>query len=210
MFTIRVGTDLQAFHVHKGLLAGLSDEMRNYVYSDTKGGRATTMDMKQVSPDTMHRFMEFCYYGDYLCASDAGNNSDPLKDKNTTEVLPLLLTHAGVYVFADMFNIVSLRRLSRGKIIALTPFFGRLEDRAHALAMISLMDYVLYSIPPTPERSDKLVTFLARYAGYLIEELGGYPEFHAVLEGSGREDFFKVFCRCVKAGEGGVPLADVE
>jgi len=168
------------------------------------------MDMGQVSPDTMHRFMEFCYYGDYLYASGAGNNSDGLKDKNATKVLPLLLTHAGVYVFAYMFNIVSLRRLSRSKIIALTPFFGRLEDRAHALAIIALMEYALNNIPATPENPDKLVKFLARYAGYLIEELGGYPEFHAVLEGSAREDFFKVFCRCVKAGEGGVPWTDAE
>ena len=168
------------------------------------------MKMKHVSPDTMHRFMEFCYYGDYLYASSAGNNLDPLKDKNATKALPLLLTHAKIYVFAYMFNIISLRKLSRSKLIALTPIFGKLEDRAHALAMISLMDYVLHNIPATPETPDKLVKFLARYAGYLIEELGGYPEFHAVLKGSAQEDFFKVFCGCVKAGKGGVPWTDAE
>ena len=169
------------------------------------------MEMGQVSPDTMRRFMEFCYSGDYLYTSGSENNSDdPLKDKDAIEALPLLLTHAKLYVFANMFNIISLKELSRSKIIALTPSFGELEDRANALAMISLMDYVLRNIPAATETPDKLVKFLARYAGYLIEELGGYPEFHAVLAGSAREDFFKVLCRWVKAGDGEAPWADAE
>ncbi|PUU79452.1 hypothetical protein B9Z19DRAFT_979589 [Tuber borchii] len=211
IFTIRVGTNLQTFHVHKDLLAGLSDEMRNYVYSDTKEDQEISMEMEHVSPDIMHRFMEFCYSGDYLYASGSESNSDdPLKDKDATDALPLLLTHAKLYVFANMFNIVSLKKLSRSKIIALTSFFGQLEDRAHALAMISLIDFVLQNIPAATETPDKLVKFLARYAGYLIEKLGGYPEFHAVLAGSAREDFFKVFCGCVKAGEGKAPWTDAE
>ena len=169
------------------------------------------MEMGHVSPDTVHRFMEFCYSGDYLYTSGAEKTSDdPLKGKDATEALPLLLTHAKLYVFADMFNIVSLKELSRSKIIALTPFFGKLEDRAHGLAMISLVDYVLHNIPVATETPDKLVKFLARYAGFLIEKLGGYPEFHAVLAGSVREDFFKVFCRCVKAGEGEAPWTNAE
>ena len=170
-----------------------------------------SMEMGQVSPDTMHRFMEFCYSGDYLYASGAENNSDdPLKDKDATEALPLLLTHAKLYVFADMFNIVSLKELSRSKIIALIPFFGQLEDRAHALAMISLIDYVLHNIPVATETPDKLVKFLARYAGFLIEKLGGYPEFHAVLAGSAGEGFFKVFCRCLEAREAVAPWTNAE
>ena len=72
------------------------------------------------------------------------------------------------------------------------------------------MNYVLHNIPATTETPDKLVKFLARYAGFLIEKLGGYPEFHVVLASSRREDFFKVFCRCVKAGEGEAPWTDAE
>jgi len=76
--------------------------------------------------------------------------------------------------------------------------------------MISLMGYVLHNIPVTTETPDKLVKFLERYAGFLIEKLGGYPEFHAVLAGSTRESFFKVFCKLVKAGEGEAPWIDAE
>ena len=179
--------------------------MRNYVYKDTKEGQEASMETWHVIPDTMHRFMEFCYSGDYLHAENSSD--DPLKDKDATEALPLLLTHARVYLFADVFGIVSLKELSMKKIIALTSFFGQLEDRAHALAMISLMDYVL---PVATDTQDKLVKFLARYAGFLIEKLGGYPEFHAVLATSGRDDFFKVFCKWVKAGEGEAPWTDAE
>ncbi|PUU79453.1 hypothetical protein B9Z19DRAFT_979717 [Tuber borchii] len=211
MFTIRVGTDLQAFHIHKDLLAGLSDEMRYYVYDDPGEGQESTMEMEQVSPDTMRRFMEFCYSGDYLYTSDSeGSSDDPLKDKDAIEAPPLLLTHAKLYVFADMYNIVSLKELSANKIIALMPFLGKLEDRADALAMIALMDYVLNSILVTAGTSDKLVKFLARYAGCFIEELGGYPEFHTVLATSAGTDFFKVFCRRVKAGDGKAPWTDAE
>jgi len=183
--------------------------MRTRVYDDTEeAGQEIRMEMEHVSPDTMHRFMEFCYSGDYLYAE---NGSDgPLKDKDATEALPLLLTHAKLYVFADTFNIASLGELSRNKIIALTPRFGQLEDRAHGLAMISLMSYVLNNIPAATETPDKLVKFLARYAGSLIEKLGGYPEFHAVLASSAREDFFRVFCRCLKAGEVQAPWTDAE
>jgi len=180
----------------------------NYVYNDTKEGQEISLEMGHVSPDTLRRFMEFCYSGDYLHAES--NYDDPLKDKDAAEALPLLLIHARLYVFADMFNIVSLKELSRKKIIALTPFFGQSEDRAHGLAMISLMGYVLHNIPVATETSDKLVKFLARYAGYLIEKLGGYPEFHAVLASSTREGFFKVFCKLVKAGEGEAPWIDAE
>jgi len=182
--------------------------MRNRVYKDTKEGQEAGMETWHVSPDTVHRFMEFCYSGDYLHAES--NSDDPLRDKDATEALPLLLIHAKLYLFADMFNIVSLKELSRKKIIALTSFFGQLEDRAHALAMISLMDYVLQNRPVATETPDKLVKFLARYAGYLIGKLGGYPEFHAVLANSAREDFFKVFCKWVKAGEGEAPWTDTE
>ena len=90
-----------------------------------------------------------------------------------------------------MFNIVSLKELSRSKTIALTPFFGQLEDRVHGLAMISLIDYVLHNIPVTAQMLDKPVKLLARYAGFLIEKLGGYPEFQAVLASSVREEFFQ-------------------
>jgi len=166
------------------------------------------MEMGHVSPDIMHRFMEFCYSGDYLHAEN--NIDDSLMGEDATEAFPLLLTHAKLYVFADMFGIASLKELSRGKIIALTPFFGQLEDRVHGLAMISLMGYVLHNIPAATEKPDKLVKFLARYAGFLIEKLGGYPEFHAVLASSAREDFFRVFCRCLKAGEVQAPWTDAE
>ena len=114
-----MGTDFQAFHIHKDLLAGLSDELRNYVYNDTKEGQESSMEMGQVSPDTMRRFMEFCYSGDYLYTSGAENDSGDLpKDKDATEAFPLLLTHAKLYVFADMFDIVSLKELFRSKLIA--------------------------------------------------------------------------------------------
>jgi len=177
--------------------------MRTYVYKDTKEGQEDGMEVGHVSPDTMHQFMEFCYSGDYLHAENSSD--DPLRDKDATQALPLLLTHARLYVLADMFNIASLKELSRKKIIALTPFFGLLEDRTHGLAMISLMDYVLHNMPAATETPDKLVKFLARYAGFLIEELGEYPEFHAVLASSAREDFFREFCRCLRAEEDEAP-----
>jgi len=163
------------------------------------------MVIGNVSPDTMRRFMEFCYSGDYLRAENGSD--DPLKDK---DVHTLLLTHARLYVLARMLNIVSLKELSRNKIIALTPLFGQLEDRAHGLAMISLMGYVLHNIPAATDTPDKLVEFLARYAGFFIEKLGWYPEFRAVRAGFVREDFFRAFCRCLKAGEGEAPWTHAE
>ena len=69
---------------------------------------------------------------------------------------------------------------------------------------------MFHSIPATTETLDKLVKFLARYGGFLIEKLGRYPEFHVVLASSRREDFFKVFCRCVKAGESEALSTDAE
>jgi hypothetical protein len=209
IFTIRAGTELQAFHVHKDLLAGLSDEMRNHVYNDMREGKANVMDLKHISPETMHRFMEFCYSGDYLFPPGA-ERKDPLKYKEATEALPILLTHARLYVFAEMFNIVSLKRLSADKIIAITPLFGRLEERAHGLAVISLMEFVLDNIPATTETTDRLVKFLARYSGYFVEQIGGYPEFHALLASSAREDFFRVFCKWVRAGGDREPWTDIE
>ncbi|CUS14355.1 unnamed protein product [Tuber aestivum] len=209
IFTIRAGSDLQAFHVHKDLLAGLSDEMRNHVYNDMREGKVNVMDMGHVSPDTMQRFMEFCYSGDYLYAPGAENNEDPLKDKEATEALPILMAHAKLYVFAEMFNIASLKKLSGDKIITLTRLFGELEERAHGLAVVSLMEYVLDNIPATTESTDRLVKFLARYSGYLIEKIGGYPEFHLALASSAREDFFRVFCKWVKAEKEKEPWDDL-
>ena len=207
-----MGADLQAFRIHKDLLAGLSDEMSYYVHSSTKESQNIMgMEMKHVSPDIMRRFMEFCYRGDYLHASGAENDfDDPQKDKDVTVAISLLKTHAKLYVFADMFNILSLKELSANKIIALMPFFGKLEDRADALAVIALMDYVLNSILVTAGTPDKLVRFLARYAGFFIEELGEYPEFHTVLAASAGTDFFKVFCRWVKVGDVKALWTDVE
>ena len=120
-----LGTNLQAFQVHRDLLAGLSDELRTCVYKDMEEGLDLIMDVVgQASQDTIRRFMKFCYSRDYLYASGTEKNSNcPSKDKDAIEALPLLLTHAKLYVFANMFNIISLKELSRSKIIALTPSF---------------------------------------------------------------------------------------
>ncbi|KAG0635307.1 hypothetical protein HOY80DRAFT_457052 [Tuber brumale] len=210
IFTIRAGADLQAFHVHKDLLAGLSDEMRNHVYNNMKEGKENTMDLKHISSETMYRFMEFCYSGDYLFPPDAEKGDNPLRDKEATEALPILLTHARLYVFAEIFNIASLKKVSGDKIIAIAPLFGDLEERAHGLAMISLMEYVLDNIPAATETTDRLVKFLARYSGYFVRKIGGYPEFHALLASSAREDFFRVFCKWVNPVGDRYPWTDIE
>ncbi|KAG0635695.1 hypothetical protein HOY80DRAFT_892627 [Tuber brumale] len=200
MFTIRAGSDLQAFCFHKELLAGLSDEMRHHVYNDMREGPANTLDLKHVPPEIIRRFMEFCYTGDYLHASGTDNLYNSPRDREATEALPLLIIHAKLYAFAEMFNIALLKELSKSKITVLTPSLRRLEGRAHGLAMISTMARVLEDIPTTTEMSDKLVGFLATSTGFLVEQIREYPESHGFLHflTTHEKPFFRVFFRLAR------------
>ncbi|KAG0134226.1 hypothetical protein HOY82DRAFT_232928 [Tuber indicum] len=181
MFTIRAGSDLQPFHFHKELLAQLSDEMRHRVYNDVREGPANTWDLKDMPPEAIHWFMEFCYSGDYLYAPGTDNLRNLPGSREATEAPPPLVTHTKLYGFAEEFNIASLKELSKSKITVLAPSIKKLEGKAHELAVVSTMGRVLGDIPAATEMQDKLVGFLVAYSGILIGEVQGHPEPHGVL-----------------------------
>lgn len=65
MFVLRAGPALKPFRVHKQLLSVVSAELRKHVYNSMKEGEEGSMDMPHVPEETMIRFLQFCYTGNY-------------------------------------------------------------------------------------------------------------------------------------------------
>ncbi|KAF8459941.1 hypothetical protein BDZ91DRAFT_740635 [Kalaharituber pfeilii] len=120
------------FYIHKALLANISSELRKHVHNEMKEGKEGVMTLGDVDKETMARFVEWAYTGDYPVeetsrrrlpagvpglgagakGGTAAGSGGASKTHDKTSAATSLLPHAKLYVLADRFNIPDLKLLS--------------------------------------------------------------------------------------------------
>lgn len=84
---------------------------------------------------------------------------------------PLLL-HTKLYVFAEMYMIEPLKKLSMENLIAQLQVFGGLEAGHEREAVFDVLTFAFSSRVPV---NDVLLHWLARYASWRLDELKQIP-----------------------------------
>ncbi|KAF8461621.1 hypothetical protein BDZ91DRAFT_373041 [Kalaharituber pfeilii] len=150
--------DNTAFFVQRELLASVSPEMRKHIENGMKEGLNGEMVLYDVDEDTLQRFLQWAYMKDYETSQSTN---------------PALLLHAKLYVFADRFNIGSLKDLSFGKLISILNE-DPVPDPSAAADVFTAAKYAIENLPALTE---SLVDYLLRYIAQMLDNVCGLPEF---------------------------------
>ena len=205
MLNILAGPNLQQFRIHRGLLAALSEEMRQLVYKGAKEGskeQAGDSDLKlpEASEEIMAYLSEFCYTGDYNadsgmwdhCRLKPGTTSHATEN---TEDQEKALVHARLYVFAKRYNIEALQVLAMDSLLK---FMANATIEGVGL-IPCLVGYALGNIPEA-QITDRLVVFLAKCTAWVTQSKStSSKQFHRLLASVSRKDFFTVFCEYMES-----------
>lgn len=95
----------------------------------------------------------------------------------------VFLCHARLYVFAEKFDIGSLKTLSLHKLHRTLAEFTLYSDRTEDIA--NLLRYSYSNTPDRSESIDALRSLVIHYAVCVIEGLARSVEFQSFLEGGG-------------------------
>ena len=174
------------FNVHKGLL----QHRCNVLYVACTGAfkeRLEGYKFDAVTEETLIRFMQWLYTGDYSAESLTRRDPRELDDKIGLAALwldPLetdknhsVLVHARVAVFADTYLVDDLKGLATGKIKTDLELIGRPRRASRALLVIKLLDLASSNLHP----QDPLLDFLGRYSAWCIKDLRAQPLFQDVV-----------------------------
>lgn len=145
----------------------------------------TSVEMKEVSEETMERFSEYCYTGGY----------DVYLRPNTMGCIAeeKALAHARLYVFAKSYSIKALQELVVRNLFDLIAYCSHVKLRV----MPGLVEYTLENIPEEPI-PDRLVDFLARGTASMVDISNeNCKSVRSLLASISRKDFFAVFCESV-------------
>lgn len=202
MFTLRAGPSLKPFRVHKQLLGEISSELRGHVFNGMKEGQEGSMDMVHVSEETMCRFLEFCYTGDYpeptASSSPDTKQEEGDKEEEVYASFQKLLPNANLYVLSDMYNIGSLKDNAFAKITAHIIEIGdRLEEK-EMKAVVELFEYAFENLPERENQVDPLLDYLGRYTAWALHRFRENEDFMSLFVGSDRSDFLRLIFNNVR------------
>ncbi|KAF8458726.1 hypothetical protein BDZ91DRAFT_742852 [Kalaharituber pfeilii] len=161
-----VGNDtVTAFYVQRELLASLSPELRKHINNDMKEGLNGEMVLHDVDKDTLQRFLEWAYVKDYR--TDSGSHATS----------SALLLHAKLYVFADRFNIGSLKDLSFQK---LTSILNEQSDPDPSLSA-DVLKAAGYAIANLPALTERLAEYFLGYIAWKLDNVRDLADFTEIF-----------------------------
>lgn len=167
-------------------------------------GISGVMTLSDEREDTVARFVQWAYTGNYPDPEVplTPTNSDPEVDDSPsqgddTDMNPILMAHARLYVFADRFNVQKLKKHTFDKLTVHIMGYGVPATRENKLAIIHLTRYTFGNLPEC-KTSDPLLVYLGLYASWCLSSLRTEPEFFELLEGD--FDFMKELFAHVENG----------
>lgn len=165
-------------------------------------GTSGHMTLSDEREDTITRFIQWAYTGDYPEPSSSLTTLASSPEPGELEVLfqeadsespqssdseaeedgdPLLMAHARLYVFAERFNIQRLKRQTFDKLTAGIVAIGVPVERETKASMIYLISYAFGNLPKCLVK-DRLLDYLGLYASWSLESLRMEPEFFELLQ----------------------------
>ncbi|KAF8461599.1 hypothetical protein BDZ91DRAFT_736589 [Kalaharituber pfeilii] len=149
------------YYVQRELLASLSPELRKHIDNEMKEGLTGEMVLHEVDKDTLRHFLQWAYVKEYT--TDCG-------PQHTSGELTL---HCKLYVFADRFNIGSLKDLSFRK---LTSFLDE-ESNPDPSLSTDVVRAARYAIENLPALTERLVDYLLSYIAWTLDNVRDLSEF---------------------------------
>ena len=162
-----VGPNRKRMEIHKSLLASISPELDKHVNNDMKEGIEGIIHLPDEGEEVLTLFTEWAYTGEYT------NRSVPLiNPPDPEDPWPTLRDHLQLCVFADKFNISTLKELAESKF---QDGFNRVEPNSErdATGLVLVIGYAYDNLPD----SHPILKFLAQYASWKLGLLRGTTGF---------------------------------
>ncbi|PWY82959.1 hypothetical protein BO70DRAFT_429021 [Aspergillus heteromorphus CBS 117.55] len=196
----------RSFQIHRALLDSKCKVMRKALNSGFSEARENKYTCEDTADGTLARFVEWAYRGDYVdplkppavgqmrlppplgpMKADTGsgvpstNDDEPAGEEvdgaKLTAYNYLLVTHVRVYIFAQVYLIDELRYLAYCKLTGCLIEMHIPVDSNQQLAVINMLHLAFGKIPA----NDELLSWLAQYASYYVEQLRQHPCFDLLL-----------------------------
>ena len=99
------------------------------------------------------------------------------------DFLPVFLSHAQVYVFADVYGVTNLQRLAARRLDEALSAFSHSPDSPTSITQ--LIQYIYDHTPARKENVDVLQTIVTNFAANNIETLGDSSDFRNLIRDGG-------------------------
>ena len=168
--------------IHKKLLASISPELNKHVNNNMREGTEGIIYFTDEEEEVLTLFIEWTYTGNYTREDELEQNP-----------WPSLLKHLRLYVFADKFNVPTLKELAESRFhsevshVTVEPniLSDEPNNESDVACLIILTGYACDNLPS----SDPVLKFLARYAAWNLEWLRGETSFSDLI--LAQPDFLK-------------------
>lgn len=181
--TLATENSTRTFKIHKTLLEsksqGLYGRLKNF-----KEGAETIYLFHDTSENTLVRFVEWAYRGDYPeTIQNVGPTSTHVllsssADEGITAGDGPLNCHMQMYVFAHVYGISRLESMAFGRITTCLEEISIPKNEKVKMEVIYVMEMGFRKI----FRDDRLLNWLGHYASFCLSELKETPAFQELLE----------------------------
>ena len=172
---MHVWPDGKRMEMHKKLLASISPELNKHVNNDMREGIEGIIHFTDEGEEMLTLFIEWAYTGDYAC-----------EDEPEQDPWPSLHKHLQLCVFADKFNVPTLKELAESRFHSqVNRATVKPNSGSDVAGLIILIGYAYNNLPS----SDPVLKFLAQYAAWNLELLRGETSFNNLI--LAQPDFLK-------------------
>jgi len=157
--------------IHKNLLASISPELDKHVNNDMREGIEGIIHLPDEGEEVLTLFTEWAYTGDY-----AHKSIPPKSPPDPEDPFLNLHIHLQLCVFADKFNISTLKELAESKFHT---EINRIEPNSErdASGLVLVIGYAYDNLPD----SHPILKFLAQYASWKLRLLRGAAGFKLLI-----------------------------
>lgn len=184
-------TSSQSWKIHRKLVVSKCKALESAFTQDFSERTSGQYTFKETTHDTVARFIEWTYRGDYsedeltpmnVLHAEKPDPESPqsglTSDENKTLQAHTPLCHLRVYIFSDTYLVSELKDLSFEKFTAVVRDIGRPKNLDEQLAVIDCLSLAFSKLP----LHDKLPAWLAQYAAWCLENLRLQTKFHELLQ----------------------------
>ncbi|EED16504.1 conserved hypothetical protein [Talaromyces stipitatus ATCC 10500] len=174
----------RTFKIHKALLEAKSNEPYGRL-EYIKEGKENIYQFHDTSDNTLLRFIEWAYRGDYpekmdepSLASANVTKVSSSDDGDTTTGKDPLSCHMEMYIFAHVYGVPGLGAKAYERLTDRLKTIDKPQDGKVKLQVISMIGLGFRNL----YEHDKLLGWLGNYASFCLSELRTVPEFQKLLE----------------------------
>jgi len=181
-----VGPNRKRMEIHKKLLASISPELGKHVNNRMREGIEGIIRLPEEGEEVLTLFTEWAYTGDYTLedSSPPTNRRSYIEPAQEQNPWLSLHKHLQLCVFADKFNVPTLKELAESKFHAeIDPI--RPNSSRDVAGLVKVIGYAYDSLPS----SDPILKFLAQYASWKLEFLRTSKRFNKLI--LGQPDFLR-------------------